>query len=371
MILKGCQFLGARADVLPPEYVEVLSRLQDRVPPRPFSVVRRTVEEELGEPLERRFARFAERPLASASLAQVHEALLHDGRRVAVKVQYPEIEALVRHDLANLRALFRAVGVVEREVQLMPLLDELATYVPRELDFANEGRNAEAVAAMFADRDDVLVPEIVWEHTTRRVLTMEFMEGIKVTDAAALEEAGVDPGRVVELLVDAYCTQVLRHGFFHADPHPGNLLVQPEGPRLVLLDFGLAKDLPPRFREGLTAFALSLVRGDPEAMAGAFVDLGFETREGGTDSLAELARFALELGRRARRRPWAETSAFERWNRELADAVRADPLVRIPSHVVLLGRALGLLSGVSRSLGARIDLLRALLPHLSADGGRS
>jgi len=371
MILKGCQFLGARADVLPREYVEVLSRLQDRVPPRPFAVVRRTIESELGSPLKRHFAHFAETPLASASLAQVHEARLHDGRRVAVKVQYPEIEALVRHDLANLRSLFRAVGAVEREVQLMPLLDELATYVPRELDFVNEARNAETVAAMFADRDDVLVPEIVWEHTTRRVLTMQFMEGIKVTDAAALERAGVEPGRVAELLVDAYCTQVLGHGFFHADPHPGNLQVQPDGPRLVLLDFGLAKDLPPRFREGLVAFVLALVRGDPDAMARAFVDLGFETREGGTESLARLAAFALEFAQRARQRPWAEPRMLERWNRELADAVRADPLVRIPSHVVLLGRALGLLSGVSRSLGARVDLLRTLLPHLSPDGGRS
>src|SRR5208337_275128 len=149
LILKGCQFLGSRADVLPREYVEVLSRLQDRVPPKPLSVVKDVVERELDRSLGSVFRKFSARPIASASLAQVHEAELIDGQRVAVKVQYPEIDALVRSDLANLRVLFRAVGVFERELDLMPLLDELGAYLPRELDFVNEGRNTETVASFF------------------------------------------------------------------------------------------------------------------------------------------------------------------------------------------------------------------------------
>ena len=142
--------------------------------------------------------------------------------------------------------------------------------MPRELDFESEGRNAETIARLLADRDDVRVPEILWEHTTRRVLVMEFMEGTKITDVAALRAAGVDPNRVLEILAEVYCRQVLTHGFFHADPHPGNILVQPQGPRLVLLDFGLSKDLPPRFREGVVAFTRALavlpmvVSGGPE-----------------------------------------------------------------------------------------------------------
>ena len=143
LILKGCQFLGSRADVLPPQYIEVLSRLQDRVPAKPFEVVRGIVEQELSDDLENVFESFAERPIAAASLAQVHEARLRSGERVAVKVQYPEIEALVRSDLANLRILFRAVGLVERDFDLLPLLDEIGQHVPLELDFENEGRNAE------------------------------------------------------------------------------------------------------------------------------------------------------------------------------------------------------------------------------------
>jgi predicted unusual protein kinase regulating ubiquinone biosynthesis (AarF/ABC1/UbiB family) len=364
LILKGCQFLGARADVVPPEYVEVLSALQDRVPAQPYPVVRRIVESELGRPLEARFRSFETVPIASASLAQVHEAQLLDGRRVAVKVQYPEIEALVRGDLDNLRTLFRAIGVVEREVNLLPLIDELATYVPRELDFENEGRNAETIARLLADRDDVRVPEILWEHTTRRVLVMEFMEGTKITDVAALRAAGVDPNRVLEILADVYCRQILTHGFFHADPHPGNILVQPQGPRLVLLDFGLSKDLPPRFREGVIAFTRALLSGDPDALGAALADLGFATRDGSRDALDEMARVLLAFARRQRDAPPDTRRVFESFRDELPRMLRENPIVQVPSHVVLLGRALALISGIGRSLGSRIDVARTLLPYV-------
>ncbi len=362
MILKGCQFLGARADLLPPQYVNVLSRLQDRVPPRSFPVARRTVERELGAPLEDVFAAFSRRPIASASLAQVHDARLHDGRRVAVKVQYPEIGALVRSDLSNLKALFRAVGWLEPDVDLMPLVDELSSHVPLELDFVNEARNAERMAELLAHRDDVVVPEIVWECTSRRVLCMEFIEGIKITDTDALRREGTDTDALLRLLVETWCEQILYHGFFHADPHPGNLLVQPEGPRLVLLDFGLAKNLPARFREQIVAFGAAIIGGDAEAIVDAFVDLGFETRDGRHESLVEVARFALAFAQRARAGGWEEARTFARWNEELGEQVRRNPIVRIPSHVVLIGRVMGLLSGVSKSLGSRIDLLPVVLP---------
>jgi predicted unusual protein kinase regulating ubiquinone biosynthesis (AarF/ABC1/UbiB family) len=362
LILKGCQFLGARADVLPHEYVEVLSRLQDRVPPQPFSVVRRVVERELGAPLERTFHAFSEAPIASASLAQVHEARLGSGERVAVKVQYPEIAAQVRGDLANLRALFRAVDWLEGEFDLMPLVDELGRYVPRELDFENEGRNAENVARLLAQRSDVRVPGIVWKHTTRRVLVMEFCEGIKISDVAALRAAGVDPDRLARTLIESFAEQILTHGFFHADPHPGNLLVEPEGPRLVLLDFGLAKDLPPRFREGVLGFLVALLRGDAADMAGALLALGFETRDGSADSLRDVAEVILDAGNEVRARGSLDPETLRRVREELPARIRANPVIRMPHHLVLLGRVLGLLSGVSRSLEARVDLLRVLAP---------
>lgn len=365
LILKGCQFLGSRADVLPPEYVEVLSRLQDRVPPRSFGIVRATIERELGRNLDDLFEEFERRPIASASLAQVHRARTHDGRDVAVKVQYPEIEALVRGDLSNVRFLFRAVGLVERDFDLMPIVDEFAENVPRELDFVNEGRSAERFAEIFAGRDDVSVPAIHWDLSSERVLVMERIDGIKVSDAASLESAGIDRGEVMRILVECYCEQILSCGFFHADPHPGNILVQarPEGPRIVFLDFGLTKQLPPDFRKGVLDFVAALIQGKPSSMAHALARLGFETRDGSVASLSELAAFLLDAAKQVRARAHLDPELTQRLREEIPEHVRRNPIVRIPSHLVLVGRVIGLLSGLSRTLDSRIDLVRAILPY--------
>lgn len=371
LILKGCQFLGSRADVLPSEYVDVLSRLQDRVPAHDFATVRETVERELGRDLDEIFSEFDRLPMASASLAQVHGATTKDGRRVAVKVQYPEIEELVRSDLRNLRFLFRALGVIERDFDLMPLVDELSANVPRELDFVNEGRNAERIAEFFADRDDVAVPKIHWDLSSERVLVMERVDGIKVNDVAALDKAGIDRSEVMRILVECYCEQVLARGFFHADPHPGNLLVQDRagGPRIVFLDFGLAKELPPDFRKGVVTAVAALVQGDTAAMAQSLVDLGFETRDGSVASLAELANFILGAAQEIRERRHLDPDLIKHLRSEIPQRVRENPIVRIPSHLVLVGRVLGLLSGLSRTLDSRIDLLRVLLPYAMPQPG--
>jgi predicted unusual protein kinase regulating ubiquinone biosynthesis (AarF/ABC1/UbiB family) len=362
LVLKACQFLGARADVVPPEYVEVLSRLQDRVPPMPFEGVRATVEEELGARLGDVFEHFAQKPIAAASLAQVHEAHLRGGRRVAVKVQYPEIADQVTGDLANLRALFRAVGWLERDLDLLPIFDELGAQLPRELEFEAEGRNAEAVARRLAHRPEVAIPQIVWEHTRRRVLVMEYMDGIKITDREALRGAGVDPAWVTRTLVDVFAEQILGHGFFHADPHPGNLFVQPEGPRLVLLDFGLAKELPETFRRGVVGFVAALLRADVDAMSDALSDLGFATKSGTREGLREVAEFVLRLGIEIRERGSLDPDLAARFGGEIPARVRANPLVRLPHHLVLVGRTIGLLSGLTRELGAKVDLLKVAAP---------
>lgn len=374
LVLKGCQFLGARADVVPPEYVEVLSRLQDRVPPRPFEVVRGVVEEDLGRPLDAVFEAFSRKPIAAASLAQVHEARLRGGRRVAVKVQYPEIAEQVRGDLANLRALFRAVGWLERDLDLLPIVNELAAQMPRELDFEAEGRNAEAMAQRLRRRREIAIPSIDWKHTSRRVLVMEFMDGIKITDLDALRAAGVDLTWVVHTLVDVFAEQILALGFFHADPHPGNLFVQPaaegRGPRLVLLDFGLAKELPDGFRKGVVGFTAALLRGDVDAMATALAALGFETRSGSLESLREVAEVILRIGIEIRERGSLDPETVTRLRDEIPARVRANPVVRVPHHLVLVGRTIGLLSGLSRELGAKVDLLRIAAPWAFAPEGK-
>jgi aarF domain-containing kinase len=369
LILKGCQFIGSRADVLPPEYVQILSQLQDRVPAKSFPVVRETVEEELDSSLEEIFESFEEHPIASASLAQVHRARLHSGEVVAVKVQYPEIARLVRSDLSNLRMLFRAVGVLERDFDLMPLVDELGTHVPLELNFVNEANNAETIARFYDDRNDIHVPRVHWEYTTRRVLVSEFIDGVKISDAATLQAAGVDTNAVMKTLIEAYCEQILAHGFFHADPHPGNLLVQPkgpdgDGPRLVFVDFGLAKQLPTSFRHGILELTGALVQGSAERMATALHELGFETREGGVEALYEIAKVVLETAARLRQQAFVDRDVTREAGDELPRLIRENPIVRVPSHVVFLARVVALLSGLGRTLEARVDMLQTILPFV-------
>ena len=362
-LVKACQFIGTRADILPQEYIEVLSRLHDRVPPRPFAVIRKHLEAELKQPLEKVFSSFTPEPIAAASLAQVHEATLHDGRRVAVKVQYPDIAALVDLDLRSVGFFVEWLARLEPRYDFRFILNELRRYIPLELDFVHEGHNAEAVARNFAARgDDALVPRIYWEYTTPRLLVMEFMEGIKVTEVEALRRAGIDTRAVAQKLTEAYLRQILLDGLFHADPHPGNLLVQP-GPRLVFLDFGLTKDLPPEFPAEMARLTTAIVRQDAAEIVASFRRLGFVTKNGGSESLLVLGEALLGHSVKENK-AYADPEMVERFNGEVSQAMRKDPIVAAPSDLVLVGRVMGLLSGVGKQLGSEVNLVTTLMPYL-------
>jgi len=362
-LVKACQFIGTRADILPQEYIEVLSRLHDRVPPRPFAVIRKHIEAELKQPLEKVFSSFTPEPIAAASLAQVHEATLHDGQRVAVKVQYPDIAALVDLDLRSVGFFVEWLARLEPRYDFRFILNELRRYIPLELDFVHEGHNAEAVARNFAARgDDALVPRIYWEYTTPCLLVMEFMEGIKVTEVEALRRAGIDTRAVAQKLTEAYLRQILLDGLFHADPHPGNLLVQP-GPRLVFLDFGLTKDLPPEFPAEMARLTTAIVRQDAAEIVASFRRLGFVTKNGGSESLLVLGEALLGHSVKENK-AYADPEMVERFNGEVSQAMRKDPIVAAPSDLVLVGRVMGLLSGVGKQLGSEVNLLTTLMPYL-------
>jgi predicted unusual protein kinase regulating ubiquinone biosynthesis (AarF/ABC1/UbiB family) len=356
VIIKTCQAVATRSDQFPPAFVNQLKQLHDAVPPKPFPVIREVVERELAKPLGAVFAAFDERPLASASLAQVHGARLRDGREVAVKVQYPDIEEIVRVDIRNLR---RACRIYERldpqPLELLPLLDELVTHTGLELDFLREAASAERVRRLFADDRRVVVPAVHAEWSTRRVLVMERVGGIKVTDKEALIAAGLDPADVVQDLMRVWVRMIMAEGFFQADPHPGNLFVMPEG-RLVLLDFGLSKELPTGFGLGLFELMFSMMTLNEAAMLRAFQELGFQTKTGDSSTFLLIARRMMERSESGR----FEGELTEEMTDELFEAIRENPVVRVPTDFVLVGRAFGLLSGIAHTLGSRANVLQAM-----------
>ena len=361
LLIKTGQFLGTRPDVLPEAYVHTLSKLQDEVPPEPFEKVRPFIEHELGRPLEAMFAEFAEQPVASASLAQVHRAVLHDGRVCAVKVQYPGIDHIVDIDLANMSFFIGVLNKLDRSMDYRFVAQEMRENIPKELDFINEGRNAERIATQFSDVEDVIVPDIYWDYSSRRVLTMEYIDGVKVTDYEGLQRLGVDPSDVATILVQAFAEMIVKHGFFHADPHPGNIFVQP-GPKLVLLDFGQAKELPPHFPELLMNFTRSMLGGDNRAMGSAFRDLGFRTKKDDAEGYEQLGD--AYIGRIARQMQetgaaWAEGDVFQESYESVVNVLRKNPLTAVPSELLLVGRVFGLLNGLSMTLHAKKSMLTA------------
>ena len=362
-LVKACQFIGTRADILPPEYIEVLSRLHDKVPPRPFSLIKQRIEEELKNPIEKVFSSFSTEPIAAASLAQVHKASLPDGRQVAVKVQYPDVAALVDLDMQNIAFFVEWLARLEPRFDFRFVIKELRRYIPLELDFLNEGKNAEAVGKNFAARgDDVIVPRIYWEYTTKKLLVMEFMDGIKITEVGKLRSAGIDTRAVAQKLTEAYLQQILLDGLFHADPHPGNLLVQP-GPRLVFLDFGLTKDLPSEFPAEMARLTTAIVTQNSAEIVASFRRLGFVTKNGGDESLLILGEAMLGHSVKENK-AYADPDMVEHFNKEIDDAMRKDPLVEAPSDLVLVGRVMGLLSGVGKQLGSEVNLFSTLMPYL-------
>jgi len=280
--IKMCQVIGTRSDVFPPEMVAITKQCHDRVPARPFSVVREVVERELGRPLSAIFSEFDETPIAAASLAQVHRARLVSGEEVAVKVQYPGLADLVGIDMTNLRLGCRIYEAFDPQpMDLSPLVAELAKYIGYELDFRREAASADRVRELFRDDPTVAIPRVYPALSTTRIMTMELVSGIKVDDRERLVREGFDPGEVMQNVMRVFVRMIMGAGFFHADPHPGNLLVRrgADGEmQLVVLDFGLAKDLPEGFGLGLFELMFSMMTMNEAAMIRAFRELGFETK---------------------------------------------------------------------------------------------
>jgi predicted unusual protein kinase regulating ubiquinone biosynthesis (AarF/ABC1/UbiB family) len=356
VMIKMCQAMATRSDVFPPEFITHLEQCHDAVPPKRFEVVREVIESELGKPMDALFSEFEETPIAAASLAQVHRARLQDGREVAVKVQYPDIEDIIRTDLANMSRVCRIYEFFDRQpLELLPLLTELTTHIGFELDFVREASFGKRVRELFESDDQVKIPESYPEFTTQRVMVMELVGGIKITDVERIRAAGLDPQHVVQDLMHVYVRMILAAGFFQADPHPGNLFVQEDG-KIVVLDFGLSKELPEGFGLGLFELMFSLMTFNEQAMLRAFDELGFRSKTGDNSTFLLIARRMVNR---------SDTGSFEGeftedMTDELFDAIREDPIAEVPSDFVLVSRVFALLSGIAHTLGSRANVLAAM-----------
>ncbi|HEX2350066.1 MAG TPA: ABC1 kinase family protein [Ktedonobacterales bacterium] len=357
-LIKACQFASTRPDILPPAYTRAFATLQDAVPATSWRDIRCAIAQELGRPPEAVFARIERYPIASASIAQVHRAWLRDGRAVAVKVQYPDIAGIMATDLKVLQYIVRGVAEFVPDVQLQPIVDHLKETLPLELDFAREARAMTALRQALRGRDDVLIPAAIPELSTRRLLVMEYVEGVKINDRAGLERAGIDPSALARLINDVYAEQIFRLGWLHADPHPGNLLAQARpgaGPRLVLLDHGLTVPLDPALVAAISEMVSALLQGDFERLTRALQSAGvrLDERLGGA-TLLQLV--GVLLGNEQ------EGASAAQVGQRLGKSIG-----HIPTSLILIGRALGLLDGVTKQLDPNLNALEAISGYVARE----
>jgi ubiquinone biosynthesis protein len=360
--IKIGQLVSTRPDLLPPEYRLELVKLQDGAPHLPVEVVRDTIEVELGRGVESIFGSFEFEPIAAASIGQAHAATLTDGTEVVVKVRRPGAIEQVEQDLEILqnvaaRASRRWEGAVRYD--LVGLADEFAQTLRAELDYLQEGRNAERIAANFAGDFDVQIPRVFWETTTSRVITLERIRGMKITDVAALDAAGVDPRELVERATRVMAKMVFEDGFFHADPHPGNYFIQTNG-RIGIIDFGMVGTLNDRLRDQLGKLLIALVRKDSDRVARALVTLGRSTAPVEVTSLAEDLEPVLS-------RYWGTglgDIALGTVSGELLEIGRRHGL-RIPRDLALLIKAFVEEEGVAAELDPGFRLIGGLAPYAS------
>jgi ubiquinone biosynthesis protein len=359
--IKLGQILSTRSDIIPTDLIKQLEKLQDTVPPTDFALIQAQVEKELKKPLNELFPTFDPVPVASASLGQVHLATLPSGEEVAVKVFRPGVDKLIEIDLDILLEL---AALAERRTEwgkfygVLSLAQEFADTLHNEQNYEQEGHNMDRYRQMFAGVSYICMPKVYWETTTRRVLTMERMQGIKITDIAALEAAGLDRKKIARRNITILLKSVLHEGFFHADPHAGNFVVMPDEV-IAMMDFGIMGQLDQAERLGLVHLFVSMFRGDTEHSVEALSELGIATRAADKRNLTRdldrlrMRYYGLDL-EKIRARSFVE---------DLMGVAFANHL-KMPSNLVLVFKTIAMLEGISLQLDPDINVFDELQPYV-------
>jgi predicted unusual protein kinase regulating ubiquinone biosynthesis (AarF/ABC1/UbiB family) len=358
--IKIGQSMGTRADLLPLPFVKSLGELQDQVPPFPNEIAFARIEKDLGKKISEVYAEFDIEPIAAASLGQVYRAKLFTGEEVAVKVQRPNLAGIIKGDIEILR---KVANFAERFPSLNEnadwagMLREFDETIHEEMDYAAEGRNAERFHESFKDWTNVHVPKIFWHATSEKVLTMEFIHGTKVVELEALRARNISPEKVNRLLIRTYLKQLLEDGFFHADPHPGNLLVMPDG-RLAFFDFGMVGRITPQLQSKMIDAFFHVVGKDPAGIAQDLIDLDF--LKPGTDEsvvrpvVEKMFQFHLNLK--------LKEVNFKELTYDLADVMYDYPF-RLPSNFTYIMRALMTLEGIGIITDPEFNFFETAKPY--------
>ncbi|QZZ23607.1 AarF/ABC1/UbiB kinase family protein [Leptothermofonsia sichuanensis E412] len=357
--IKVGQLFSTRADLFPTEYVEELSKLQDKVPAFDYEQVKAIVEEEMGKPIQTLYRNFDPIPIAAASLGQVHRAQLHSGEEVVVKVQRPGLLKLFAIDLAILKGIaryFQNHPDWGRGRDWLGIYDECCRILYQEVDYLNEGRNADTFRRNFRNEDWVNVPRVYWRYASPRVLTLEYLPGIKISHYEALEAAGLDRKALARMGARAYLQQLLNDGFFHADPHPGNIAVSPDG-SLIFYDFGMMGQVKPVTREKLMDLFFGIAQKDGDRVVAALIELGALAS---TDDMGPVRRSVQFMLDNFMDKPFESQSVSE-ISDDLYEIAYGQPF-RFPATFTFVMRAFSTLEGVGKGLDPEFNFMEVAKP---------
>ena len=374
IFIKAGQLISILSNFLPDYFRKELEELQDQIPPRPLSEISQRIHKELGQAPGLLFAEFDPHPLASASLAQVHLARLQDGRQVAVKVQYVDIEATVKQDLQTIRRLLSFYGFFLRIKGLGYFHSQFSQMIKEELDFRLEAQHIETIAANFAGNPQVFFPKVIHELSTERVLTTEFMQGFKISDLEKLTEQAIDRQALAERVLTAYCQMIFSDGIYHADPHPGNILVRPDG-SIVFVDFGAVAKISDQMKKGILQFFEGILKRDNNQISEALQQMGLIALDNDARHVEQLVDYLYSR--------FLKQMTVESWNLSdihvsmqdkldmMVDFSKMDISLRelmatfqIPKDLVLMSRTILLLAGLCTSLSPTMNPMKTIQPYL-------
>ena len=358
--IKVGQLFSTRADLFPSEYVEELAKLQDRVPAFSYEQVEKIIQQELGKKIPELFYSFEPIPLAAASLGQVHKAVLHSGEAVVVKVQRPGLKKLFEIDLQILKGItryFQNHPKWGRGRDWMGIYEECCRILWEEIDYLNEGRNADTFRRNFRGYDWVKVPRVYWRYASPRVLTLEYMPGIKISQYEALEAAGLDRKAIARQGAQAYLQQLLNNGFFHADPHPGNIAVSPEG-ALIFYDFGMMGTIKSNVREGLMETLFGIASKDGDRVVKSLIDLGALAPVGEMGPVRRSVQYMLD---NFMDKPF-ENQSVAAISDDLYEIAYDQPF-RFPATFTFVMRAFSTLEGVGKGLDPEFNFMEVAKPY--------